>query len=89
MKTCHHDNDVGDNAIDELVRKPAKHDAPGVPSDDSVGKWVRSGGLLGFGEGGKKFFSEPLALALIPLESRTRVRSSFGSVDQSLHEERR
>jgi hypothetical protein len=57
MKTRHHHNDIGNNAIDELIGKPAKHDPTSITPDDSVRERVRSRHVLGSRECRKKLLS--------------------------------
>jgi hypothetical protein len=82
VKTRHDYDDIGYESIDELVRKAAKHDSAGVPSDDSIRQRVRSNHFLGPREFRKKLIPKALALALIPIEGRADVRDGLRSVDQ-------
>ena len=80
MEARDHDHHVGDNSVEQLVRKPSKHDSASVAADDSERERSRRSLVLGPGKFGKKLFTESLALLFVPLESCADIGGSLGSV---------
>ena len=86
MEARDHDHHVSDDSVEQLTRKPSKHDSASVATDDSERERSRRSLVLGPGKFDKELFTESLALLFVPLERCVDICRGLGPVDQSCHD---
>lgn len=83
MEAGQDDDDVVDEAVDELVREPAQQEPPCVTAEEPEKERIRSNLIFGLRELVQELRAETIALVFIPFESCADVRFGLRPVDQS------